>query len=138
MKKRILIVEDDPFTQQFYRMLFAKTEYLIFFLEGAIEIFDFISQKVVDLLMLDVNLANCKLDGKKISGVELSRMIKQNRETSFIPILIVSAVNIQPGNKTLLKDSLADDFLPKPIDDYNVLLRKVQKLMEKYGQNISS
>ncbi|MFH1194324.1 MAG: response regulator [bacterium] len=124
MAKKILIVEDDPFTKHFYTHLFARTKYDIFQTEKEDEIFSYLNEDDLTLIILDINLRNTSLNGQKTNGVELSRYIKKSKEHSHIPVLLITAYN----NKNYFEESLADDFIIKPITDFNDLLAKIDNL----------
>lgn len=124
MKKRILIVEDDPFTKHFYDHLFARTNFEIFQTEKEEEIFGALGQNNITLIILDINLRNTLLNGEKTNGVELSRYIKKSKEYSHIPVLLITAYN----KKNYFEESLADDYFIKPITDFNDLLNKIATL----------
>jgi len=129
MKKNILIVEDDPFTQKFYSYLLSKRDYEIDVIEDGDKIFELINQKKYSIIIMDVNLKNTYLNDKRIDGIELSRILKQNENFADIPVLIITAYNLSHGSEQFAK-SLADDFLVKPIEDYNLLINKVEKLVK--------
>ena len=91
MKNKILIIEDDPFTQQFYQYLFTKAEIDNVVTEEGDEIIPFLESGDFSLVILDINLKNTYIDKIKVDGIEISRKIKQNKKTSTIPILLISA-----------------------------------------------
>ncbi len=130
MKKNILIVEDDPFTQKFYSYLLSKKNYEIDVVEDGNKIFELVELKPYSIIIMDVNLKNTYLNDERMDGVKLSKLLKQNATSSNIPILIVTAYNITSGSDLFVK-SLADDFIVKPIEDYNLLIDKVEKLVKK-------
>lgn len=134
MDKNIIIVEDDPFTQEFYKYLFAKTNYKISIIEDGNKVIDKLGLNDTCMIIMDINLKNSYMDGKKIDGVSLSKCIKQMEKFSKIPILLVTAYQKNIGTNNFLVDSLADDYIVKPIVDYNDLIKKVNKLVENNGQ----
>jgi DNA-binding response OmpR family regulator len=124
MAKKILIVEDDPFTKHFYTHLFARTKYDIFQTEKEEEIFGCLDDAELSLIILDINLRNTTLNGEKTNGVELSKNIKKIKGHSRIPILLITAYN----KKNYFEESLADDYIIKPITDFNELLIKIDNM----------
>ena len=78
---------------------------------------------------MDINLRNTYLKDQKINGLELSRHVKKQQKYAEIPIIIVSAFSLESGKKKFLEESLAQDFIAKPITDYNMFLNKVQNLI---------
>ncbi|GBD90551.1 polar-differentiation response regulator DivK [bacterium BMS3Abin04] len=130
-EKYILIIEDDYFTNEFYRVLFRKVKYPFIQSENGEDILNILSQKEISLIILDINLKNTLLDKKKIDGLELSKYIKENFNSSSIPILLVTAYRKNSNEDNFLEKSLADDYITKPITDLNVFLEKVKMLKLK-------
>lgn len=129
MTKNILIVEDDPFSQDFYRFIFKKAGYNATILEDGDEILRRLKVENINLLIMDINLKNTYLKGEKIDGMQLSRIIKQDAVTSKIPILLVTAYSKSVTQGKLIDESLAEDYITKPIVDFNMLLNKVDQLI---------
>jgi len=129
MLGKILIVEDDLFLQDFYRLFFKKIGGEILILEDGKKIIDEISNGKINLIIMDINLRNTYLNDQKIDGIKLSRYIKINFPNFSIPILLVTAYSQLSMRDEFLKDSLADDILVKPIVDYNQLIEKINKLV---------
>lgn len=134
MDRNIIIVEDDPFTQEFYKYLFAKTNYKISIIEDGNKVIERLDLNDICMMIMDINLKNSYLDGKKIDGVSLSKHIKNIEKFSKMPILLVTAYQKNIGPNNFLEDSLADDYIVKPIVDYNELIKKVNKLVENNDQ----
>ncbi|MGE5432454.1 MAG: response regulator [Syntrophomonadaceae bacterium] len=129
MEKNIIIVEDDPFTQEFYKYLFSKTKYKTTTIEDGDLLMEKVKEDNVSLVIMDINLKNTYMNGEKVDGVILSRFIKQNEQLSGIPILLVTAYQKNVGPNNYFEESLADDYIVKPIIDYNDLLNKVNKMI---------
>lgn len=130
MSKSILIVEDDPFTQQFYNYLFTKTGYKIILTENGDEIFELLEKEEIALIILDINLKNTYINNERVDGIQISRKIKKELNKSSIPILLISAYQKKTGGRNYFEESLADDYILKPIIDFNLFLKKVNQLME--------
>lgn len=131
MDKNIIIVEDDPFTQEFYKYLFSKTKYKSITMEDGDKLMDIIQNDNVGMIIMDINLKNTYLNGEKVDGVILSKKIKQSENHSKIPILLVTAYQKNIGPNNYFEESLADDYIVKPILDYNDLLKKVNSLISE-------
>jgi len=129
MLGKILIVEDDLFLQDFYRLFFKKIGGEILILEDGNKIIDEISKGEINLIIMDINLRNTYLNDQKIDGIKLSRYIKINFPNYSLPILLVTAYSQLSMRDVFLKDSLADDIIVKPIVDYNQLIEKINKLV---------
>jgi len=130
-EKYILIIEDDYFTNEFYRFLFKKVKYPFLQSENGEDILKILAQKEISLIILDINLKNTYLNKRRIDGLELSKYIKENFNSSSIPILLVTAYRKNSNDENFLEKSLADDYITKPITDLNYFLEKVKKLRLK-------
>lgn len=127
--KKILIVEDDPLLQEFYKVLFKKLGYNFLVSENGDDIIEQITKGNIKLLIVDLNLKNTYLNSKAVDGLMLARYIKQNFYNLRIPILIITAYSANYFADELLKESLADDFMLKPILNFDKLTEKVNKLL---------
>ena len=130
MKRRIIIVEDDPFLNEFYTFVFNKVNYEAVILEDGDLFLEKLKNENFDLIIMDINLKNTYFEGKKIDGVWLSRYIKTNAELNKTPIIVVTAYSINAATKNMFSDSLADDYIIKPIHDINMFLNKLNSLMK--------
>ncbi|MBL1212566.1 MAG: response regulator [Ignavibacteriae bacterium] len=131
MSGKIIIVEDDPFSQEFYLLLFDKRGYNPIIEEDGDKLFKEIEDGNVDLIIMDINLRNTYFKGDKIDGVKLSSIIKQNPKFSHIPILLITAYSDSIVENKYFEESLADDYIIKPITDFNKLLNKVEGLIKR-------
>ena len=127
--KNILVVEDDPFTIDFYRFIFKRAGYNPVVMEDGDKVLEILGSTDVSLIIMDINLKNTYLKGDKIDGVKLSSIIKQNEKFSRIPIMLVTAYSPTIKGNELYRDSGADDYITKPIVDFNLLIDKINKLV---------
>jgi CheY-like chemotaxis protein len=127
--KKILVIEDDQFLQDLYRIFFKKLGAEIIVAEDSDEIMRLVSEGEIELIIMDVNLRNTNLNSQRIDGIRLSRYLKEQFGALHIPILLVTAYPISSFPHNLLEESLADDYLLKPIIDYNQLIEKINNLI---------
>lgn len=127
--KKILIIEDDIFLQDLYRIFFKKLGAEIILTEDSDDILRIISEGEIGLIIMDINLRNTNLNSQRIDGIKFSRYIKEHFSSLNIPIMLVTAYPIESFGNNLLEDSLADDYLLKPITDYNQLIEKINNLV---------
>jgi CheY-like chemotaxis protein len=127
--KKIIIVEDDIFLQDFYKLFFKKIGANVSIIEDPDELVQSLEKEKTDLIIMDINLRNSMLGNKKIDGLKLSRFIKLNFGHLHIPILLITAYALSSFGDNVFEDSLADDYMIKPISDYNKLIEKINKLV---------
>ncbi len=127
--KRIIVVEDDMITQQFYSMFFNKNGFNVTVTDDGDKILDTLSNEEVGLILMDINLSNTYLNGVKTDGIKLAQIIKSNEEFKNIPVVLVTAYSLSSQVKNLLNETKAVDIISKPILDYNRFLKKINTLI---------
>lgn len=129
LDKKILIIEDDIFMQDFYKAIFKKIggDYII--LENTNDIIEEIDKGSVGLIIMDINLRNTYLEDKRTDGIKFARFLKQHFSNINLPILLITAYPVSSLGENFLEESMADDYLIKPIVDYNKLIEKINKLV---------
>ncbi len=127
----LLVVEDDPFTRQFYDFLFTKFGFNIIQTEDGDEVFNILNNQKIDLIIMDINLKNTFVNQEKVDGVIITRKIKEDDKFKDIPVMLVTAYKNKGGESNYLDISKADDYIIKPIVDYNDLLNKVNNLLDR-------
>lgn len=130
MTKKILIVEDDPFTQQFYSYFFARTPYEPIITENGDEILEKLKTENISLLILDINLKNTFLNDQKTDGVQIAKYIRSIEDFKSVPIMLVTAYQDKIGNDKAFDKNIADDYILKPLNDFEELLNKIKKIVE--------
>lgn len=120
MNDKVLVIDDDEViaqsTAEYFNMFDIKTAYVTSF-EEAVE---FLEEKQVSLLLLDINL------GEK-SGFELCKRVREHYD---MPILFISARTSDDDVLTALNIG-GDDYIKKPYT-LNVLLAKVKAILSRY------
>ena len=56
-------------------------------------------------------------------------ILKNNRETASIPIILLTAYAMASERQSLLTNSQANKFFAKPINDYNALIKAIEQLV---------
>jgi len=126
--KNILIVEDDPFTQDFYSFLLKRAGYNLTILEDGDEIISKLQYDEFNLIIMDYSLKNSSINGTKINGMQLTRHIK-NTISKHIPVLLITGFAPDKKKDMFLEESLADEYMLKPITDFNLFLDKIKRLI---------
>jgi two-component system, cell cycle response regulator DivK len=126
----IIVVEDDPFSQEFYKYLLKREGFTPLIIEEGDLLFKQLKTESISLIIMDINLKNTYLNNEKVDGVILSKMVKENPAYSKVPILLVTAYSLATDRPGFFKESLAEDYITKPVLDYNLLLRKIKNLVE--------
>lgn len=127
--KKIIIVEDDKITQQFYSMFFNKYGYEFLITDNGDKILETLLTENVGLILMDINLSNSYLNNEKIDGIKLSQIIKSYEQLKNIPLVLVTASSLSNQLKQFLSETNAEEIVTKPILDYSRFLIKINNYL---------
>ena len=117
--KLILVVDDDPDLVEAVSMKLESENYRVVKAYDGIEAWEKIKEEIPDLVLLDVMMP-------RKNGYDVCDEIKNDPQYKNITVLLLTAVAdaVPDTSYTHMdgKTTLADDFIPKPID--------LDKLME--------
>ncbi len=111
----ILIVDDEHTARDIIRGFLATEPYNLLFATNAAETFSVLQAVAPDVILLDVILPD-------VDGFEVCRKIKSDARWKHIPIILITALDGEK-NFELGYEAGADDFLHKPINDYELRVR---------------
>ncbi len=113
---RILIVDDARLNRELLAAHLEGEGYELSFAETGEAALETVAAARPDLILLDVHL------GAGIDGYEVARRLKQAREEEFLPVVLVTALADRESRIEGLGAG-ADEFLTKPVDGAELLLR---------------
>ncbi len=122
MKKKILLVEDNPATVDVIQKELDFLGYESTVAQDGKEAIVKTSSYKPDLIIMDISLP-------KMDGLEAATMICQNPKTQSIPILAATARAL-PGDKEKCLQAGCDDYLAKPFT-HRELGASIEKLLKK-------
>lgn len=108
MKKRILVVDDEPDVRETLRANLERQDFKVAVARDGEEALKMLENDPPDLVILDLVMP-------KISGDEVLKLIKKNAKTSDIPV-IISTVHRETSFLINLMNLGATDYLMKPYD----------------------
>ena len=114
VKKKILVVDDDPSILDSLQIILEDEGYKVISLLRADRIYKEIRLHKPSLILLDVWFP----DG--IDGAQITRFLKTQEECKHIPVILISAIS---NIEKVLENSYADDFLAKPFEIDDVIDR---------------
>lgn len=120
MKKKILVVDDNPHILEAVELVLDTEGYDVKTVTKSEGVEEEIKAYVPDLILLDLLLS-----GR--NGEEITRVLKADKTTKSIPIVIISA---HPTAEKTAKDAGADGFIAKPFD-ISDLLQEVESLIAR-------
>ena len=110
---QILVVDDDRNTRLLLRAVLQAENYTVFTAENGEDALEVMDREHIDLVVLDVMMP-------KMDGYEFTRILRQTDNN--LPILMVSARQM-PADKRQGFLVGTDDYITKPIDEVEMLLR---------------
>jgi len=124
---KILIVEDDPFNIELFDLILKRLgKFDTVVTDNFEKIFEELRSGSIDLIVMDVSLDNTYYNRKKIDGIVLSRIIKENEQFKNIPIIIVTAYAGDDDISRILKESRAEQCIKKPIINYHEFINLIK------------
>ena len=114
-KPNILIIDDEEKNIRLLKAMLMNEDYLTSEALNGEKALESIAEIKPDLILLDVMMPG-------IDGFEVCRRLKAADETKMIPIVMVTALSDQEHRIKAMTCG-ADDFLGKPLDQMELLLR---------------
>lgn len=109
----ILVVDDDRHTRMLMEAILKSENYTVFTAGNGVEALKVMDSEHIDLVVLDIMMP-------EMDGYELTRLLREADDN--LPILMVSAKQL-PADKRKGFLVGTDDYITKPIDEAEMLLR---------------
>ncbi len=124
-KGKILAIDDDQFIRKMFHSMLENKGYQVYSAKDGSEGVEMTTQLIPDVIFLDIMMP-------ELDGFQALEMIRKNKQTKNIPIIIVTA---RADSDTLLKAIKlgANDFIAKPFTR-NMIMQKVRFAMKKPNQ----
>ena len=107
MHKTVLIVEDDYLNMMFYNDVLEAHGYNTLQASDGRPVLAMAREHKPDLILMDMQLPG-------VSGMELTRSLKQDEEARNIPVVAVTAMAMR-GDEDRIRAAGCDGYLSKPI-----------------------
>ena len=115
MSAKILVVDDTPQNVKLLADLLTAKGYAVVTASSGVQALEKVEKEAPDLVLLDVVMP-------EMSGYEVCLKIRENSGTAMLPVIMVTALD--PGEERVKGIEVgADDFLTKPINKTELLLR---------------
>jgi DNA-binding response OmpR family regulator len=109
----ILVADDDKNTRKLFKAVLEADGYKVSTAENGEDALDIMDRECIDLVVLDIMMP-------KMDGYEFTKTLRDGNNT--LPILMVSAKQL-PEDKRQGFLVGTDDYITKPIDETEMLLR---------------
>jgi two-component system, cell cycle response regulator DivK len=107
MAKTVLIVEDNELNMKLFRDLLEAHGYQTSGTSNGVEALDLVRKMRPDLILMDIQLP-------QVSGLEVTRWIKDDPELRMIPVVAVTAFAMK-GDEERIREGGCEAYLSKPI-----------------------
>lgn len=121
MVKTVLVVEDNTLNMRLFHDLLVAAGHAVLATGDGLEAFDLARARGPDLILMDIQLPG-------VSGLEVTRWLKDDPGLSSIPVIAVTAFAMK-GDETRIRQSGCVAYLAKPISAAT-FLATVAKFLE--------
>ena len=124
----ILLADDEPNQIELMKFNLEKNGFLVKSAYNGEQALDMIYEKKPAVLIADWMMP-------KMSGIELCRILRSNKDTKSLPIIMLSARS-EEADKSLGLDTGADDYISKPFSPME-LVSRVKALIRRTNTSMS-
>jgi two-component system, cell cycle response regulator DivK len=107
LRRRVLIVEDNDLNMKLFNDLLVAHGYDTLQTKDGVEALALARRHRPDLILMDIQLP-------EVSGLEVTKWIKEDKSLSMIPIIAVTAFAMK-GDREKMRDGGCQDYIAKPI-----------------------
>ena len=118
--KKVLIVEDNDLNMKLFNDLLEAHGYHTLQTKDGVEALALARQHRPDLILMDIQLP-------EVSGLEVTKWIKEDDDLRTIPIIAVTAFAMK-GDEEKIRDGGCEAYIAKPIS-VTSFLRTVERFM---------
>jgi len=120
MAKTVLVVEDNELNMKLFHDLLEASGYDIIQTRSGLEAIDLAREHRPDLILMDIQLP-------EVSGLEVTKWIKEDDELRAIPVIAVTAFAMK-GDEERIRQGGCEAYLSKPIS-VNAFLETVKSYL---------
>ena len=124
----ILLADDEPNQIELMKFNLEKNGFLVKSAYNGEQALDLIFEKMPNVLIVDWMMP-------KMSGIELCKILRSNKDTKLLPIIMLSARS-EEADKSLGLDTGADDYISKPFSPME-LVSRVKALIRRTNTSMS-
>jgi two-component system cell cycle response regulator DivK len=113
MSKKVLIVEDNELNMKLFHDLLDSQGYQTLQTREGLQAMALARQHMPDLILMDIQLP-------EISGLEVTKWLKDDEELAHIPVIAVTAFAMK-GDEERIRQGGCEAYISKPISVMHVL-----------------
>lgn len=127
MNRSILVVDDEPLTQDLLRLMLEPAGFNVSGAEDGLEALEMVKQERPDIMILDVMMP-------KMDGIAVCKTLRSNAETADLPIVMLSGKTHLGAVEEGLQAG-ANRYLAKPMSRMDLIQNIREVLAEKDRNN---
>lgn len=121
MSRKVLIVEDNELNMKLFHDLLEAHGFATVQTKNGMEAVGLAREHHPDLILLDIQLP-------EISGLEVTKQIKQDEDLKEIPIIAVTAFAMK-GDEEKIREGGCEAYIAKPIS-VTTFMETIQKVLK--------
>ena len=134
MAETVLVVEDDPANAALIETILSRFGgFAVVASDDGDEVLRLAAGAGLAAVLMDVSLADTRVAGGKVDGIELTRRIRSLPGCAHLPIILLTAHAMRGDRERLLFSSGANDYVPKPIADQRGLVDLLRRHIDASG-----
>lgn len=120
-KKKILIVEDDMFIRDIYKVRFEQEGYEVTLAENGMACLDVLQKKNPDMILLDIMMPG-------MNGIDVLKKLKERDDWKEIPVIMLTNISEREKVNEVM-DLQVKDYLIKSHFTPSEVVQKVNTLL---------
>ncbi|EKD27734.1 MAG: hypothetical protein ACD_79C00600G0002 [uncultured bacterium] len=129
-KHQIMCIDDELANLALLEAILTSHDYKVIMVSDGKEALKHIKERNVDLVLLDIMMP-------EMDGYSICKKLKEDEITRHIPVIIITSLTSKKEKITALKAG-ADDFVSKPFDQTELLVRIATLLKMREGEEAYS
>jgi CheY-like chemotaxis protein len=125
----VMLVEDDLPTRSVMARLLEKMDWMVYEAGNGQEALDLLGQHKPNLILLDLMMP-------VMDGFEFLTRMRANSDWIHIPVMVLTAKDLTPGDRNILKDKVSI-VIEKGTNDYEEMARMIRQVTELPAPEIS-
>jgi len=122
MANKILLVEDDPMVVRMYQRKLELEGFKVSLAFNGEEGLAALKKEKPDFILLDIMMP-------KMNGIEMLKMMKKDRETKDIPVVMLTNLGDKPEDVQKCKELGAEDYWVKANVSLKEVVEKIKKIL---------
>lgn len=121
--KKILVVEDNEDTREIlFHRLQSMGNFEVLLASNGKEALEMATQSRPDLIIMDLKMP-------VMDGWEATKTLRRTSWGKDLPVIALTAQAMERDEEKAI-DAGCNDYIPKPIMDYTILMEKIEKLLK--------